>query len=144
LQTETEQHLKTKQNQTKTIIKPPNPLTGERAPKKDFNFSFLPKDFEKLFLDWLDYKKSKGQAYKNQHSLELCFANLLEISGAGGARTAQLVVNQAIANNWAGLYPLKTDNQTNYGKSNTIRDAGCIHPGLRENLDAKVYGKGDL
>jgi hypothetical protein len=97
--------IKRKENKTKKDI-PPLPPAGERAPKKDFDFSFVENDFSDAFFEWLDYKKAKGQAYKSQNSLEICYRNLKKLAG-GRRENAKLIAEQSIANNWNGLFELK-------------------------------------
>jgi hypothetical protein len=95
---------KVKENKEKN--NPPLPPAGERAKKKDFDFSFVETDFSDAFFEWLDYKKAKGQAYKSQSSLEVCYRNLKKLAG-GRRENAKLIAEQSIANNWNGLFELK-------------------------------------
>ena len=60
---------------------------------------------------WLDYKKSRGERYKTEQSLLICAKKLHELSG-GNALQADAIVEQSIANNYAGLFPLKQAQQT--------------------------------
>jgi hypothetical protein len=55
---------------------------------------------------WLDYKKSRGERYKTEQSLMVCAKKLHELSG-GNALIADAIVEQSIASNYAGLFPLK-------------------------------------
>lgn len=55
---------------------------------------------------WLNYKKSRGEKYKTEQSLMVCAKKLHELSG-GNALTADAIVEQSIASNYAGLFPLK-------------------------------------
>lgn len=55
---------------------------------------------------WLNYKKSRGERYKTEQSLMVCAKKLHELSG-GNALTADAIVEQSIASNYAGLFPLK-------------------------------------
>ena len=95
--------LKQKQKQNKT---------NEKSKKdfSEFDFSFLEKDFENCFFQWLEYKQKRKEKYKTQKSLELCFDKLKKLS-KNNAETAQQIVNQSMANNWAGLFELKNQNQ---------------------------------
>lgn len=74
--------------------------------KKEPDLSFISPEFAKPFADWLEYKKSRKQTYKGEKQIQLCYQNLLKLSD-NNADTAQLIVNQSIANNWAGLFELK-------------------------------------
>ena len=55
---------------------------------------------------WVDYKKSRGEKYKTEQSLMVCAKKLHELSG-GNALNADAIVEQSIASNYAGLFPLK-------------------------------------
>lgn len=88
------------------VNNPPLPPKGESAKKKDFDFSFVENGFRDVFFEWLDYKKSRNQAYKSQNSLEVCYRNLKKLA-VGDPDYAKLVVEQSIANNWNGLFKLK-------------------------------------
>jgi hypothetical protein len=61
-------------------------------------------DFAPIVTEWLEYKKSKGQTYKNLQSVKKLLNQLVEFSG-GDARTAQKIIDKSIANNWAGIFP---------------------------------------
>ena len=59
---------------------------------------------------WIDYKKSRGEKYKTEQSLMVCAKKLHELSG-GNALNADAIIEQSIANNYAGLFPLKNAQQ---------------------------------
>lgn len=79
---------------------------------------------------WIDYKKSRGERYKTEQSLIVCAKKLHELSG-GSASVADQIIEQSIANNWAGLFALKQSNNqpqkknwSNYvGEGSFLRDA---------------------
>lgn len=67
----------------------------------------------KPILTWLEYKKQKKQKYTSL-GLEKCVEKLNKLSG-GDPEIAMEIVNESMANNYAGLFPLKnqkTKNQT--------------------------------
>lgn len=67
----------------------------------------------KPILIWLEYKKQKKQKY-TPLGLEKCVERLNKLSG-GDPEIAMEIVNESMANNYAGLFPLKnqkTKNQT--------------------------------
>ncbi|GHT09062.1 hypothetical protein FACS189426_06320 [Bacteroidia bacterium] len=84
-------------------LKPNNNLN-----KENFDFSFVEIEFEKCFFDWIEYKKQRNQSYKSQKSLQACFKKLKELSGCD-FETAEKIVEQSMANNWAGLFELKEE-----------------------------------
>lgn len=104
----TKDKLKEKKTKTKQIYSPLTPLGGNcgEKEKKEFDFSFVEKEFKDTFFEWLSYKKAKKQGYKSQNSVELCYRNLKKLAG-GAPGEAKLVVEQSIANNWNGLFEIK-------------------------------------
>lgn len=74
--------------------------------KKDLDLSFVSSEYASCFNTWLEYKRGRGEKYKTQKSVEACYRHLRELSGLN-PEIASLVVEQAMANNWAGLYALK-------------------------------------
>lgn len=75
--------------------------------------SFVEPEFREAFSMWLEYKKQRRESYKSDLSLKKCYNNLVKLSG-NDPRVAMAVVEQSMANNWAGLFALKQDyNGTN-------------------------------
>ena len=72
-------------------------------------------EFAGPFLDWLEYKKARRESYKTDKSLKACYSKLVKLSN-GDAAVAAEIVEQSMANNWQGLFPLKQD--YNNGKEN--------------------------
>ena len=72
------------------------------------NFSFVVDDFRATFEKWLNYKKERKETYKGAISARQCYNRLLELSG-NNAAIAEKIVNQSIANNYSGLFPLKEE-----------------------------------
>lgn len=86
---------------------------------------------------WLEYKKAKKQTYKTEQSLSLCRRNLIALSG-GNPQVAMLVVEQSIANNWAGLFALKED----YRHGEDRRDNQArIDADFQSHILAKLHGQ---
>lgn len=71
-------------------------------------FSFVANEYKATFDKWLTYKKERKQSYKGAISARQCYNQLLELSG-NNAAVAEKIVNQSIANNWSGLFPLKEE-----------------------------------
>lgn len=66
--------------------------------------------FGGIFLRWLYYKRKRGESYKDKESCQLAFNKLFKLS-EGKIEIAEKVVDQSMAQNWAGLFQLKEDNQ---------------------------------
>lgn len=97
----------------------PQPSTPTQQPPKEEkkrtyrpfqpDFSFIPDpSMREVFRVWLEYKKARKESYRTQASVEACYTNLQKLSG-GDAERARLIVSQSLANNWAGLFELKTN-----------------------------------
>lgn len=99
--------------------------TGLRSKsrKKELDLSFIPADFLPILERWVKYKQERKQAY-TQSGIEACYHKLLELSNTSPA-TAMAVIEQSIANNWAGLFELK--NGTGIQLSQTVEQS----PGSR-------------
>lgn len=74
------------------------------------NLDFIPDEYRNIVNIWLNYKKSKKQSYANNESIKAMFENLLQLSG-NNPQTAELIIKQSMANSWAGLFELKTQNK---------------------------------
>lgn len=88
-----------------------NDIKHEPKPKKTVEISnYGQYEYLRPQMDkWLNYKKSRGERYKTEQSLMVCAKKLHELSG-GNALTADAIVEQSIASNYAGLFPLKQQN----------------------------------
>jgi len=71
--------------------------------------SFVDPAFEVVFSTWLEYKHQRRESYKSDLSLKSCYNKLVKLAG-GDPAVAMLIVEQSMANNWAGLFALKNEN----------------------------------
>ena len=62
------------------------------------------------FNKWLRYKKERKEKY-TKTGLNACAKKLVRLSG-GNPDVAMQIVEESISNNWAGLFPLKINNQS--------------------------------
>lgn len=93
---------------------------NKETSKKKIDLSFVDEKFIEVMTTWLEYKKTNSQTYKDGKSVKLLYAKLIKLSG-GDPAAAQLIVEQSMANNWAGLFELKTTQNgtnTNGGRTN--------------------------
>ena len=88
----------------------PSPERKEKVARKrkELNLSAVGPSFQPIVADWLAYKSERGQTYR-QRGFDAFYAHLLELS-SGDAGRARKIVEQSMANKWAGLFPLKTSN----------------------------------
>lgn len=56
---------------------------------------------------WLEYKRSRRERYKSEESVRKCLIMLHRLADDDLQRAAA-IIDQSIANNWAGLFPLRT------------------------------------
>lgn len=86
--------------------------TGRRSKsrKKELDLSFVPSDYFPVIQRWINYKNERKQAY-TQSGIEACYRKILELSNTN-PNIAMSVVEQSIANNWAGLFELKNGTGT--------------------------------
>ena len=76
--------------------------------KKQPSLDFVADNFKSIFQTWLDYKRERRESYKSAKSLTTCYNKLLDLS-CNDPETARLIVEQSMAYNWAGLFPLKQE-----------------------------------
>lgn len=96
----------TNETTNKEVKKSRNIIEKEKY-KKEKAFEGFGEDWIKLFNEWLEYKAAKKQGYKTDKSLRAMANQLYELA-SGDIETARKIVNQSLANNWSGLFALKT------------------------------------
>lgn len=79
--------------------------------EKIYDLSFVNIEYLTLVEKWLRYKKDKKQQYKNSESVKAFYKSLLTLSN-NNPLTAEKIIERSMANNWAGLFELKTETQT--------------------------------
>lgn len=103
----------------------------EKTSKKKFlDLSFVSSEYMEAFQEWLDYKKARKETYQTQMGVKKCYSHLLNLCN-NNPDTAKQIVNQSIANNWAGLFELKT-----LGKVS-------VHPTGESGSNGLKLGKGE-
>ena len=74
--------------------------------KKTYDLSFVDGKYMSTFTEWLEYKAERKEKYKTVSSLKACYNRLLKLSGDNPQIAAE-IVQQSIANNYAGLFEYK-------------------------------------
>lgn len=87
--------------------------------EKEKTAGFIEPEFAEAFEMWLEYKSQRRETYKSELSLKVCYNKLVRLSG-GDPTTAKAIIEQSMANNWAGIFPLKDDNANG---TDTLRQA---------------------
>jgi len=86
-----------------------SPLEGAKDKDKDMVKDMdIKEGFGEIFLKWLHYKRKRGESYKDKDSCQLAINKLLKLS-EGKIEIAEKVVDQSMAQNWAGLFELKEE-----------------------------------
>ena len=105
---------KIKENKEKEIKENNNKEEIKKEEKKKFSFDFS--NFDENFIEhvnsWLDYKKERKEPYKSQKGLNAFYNKLIDYS-KNDPDTAKKIIEQSMANNWAGIFELKESQQKN-------------------------------
>lgn len=133
--TQTVTHNKTiltlcKSNAVVKKKQPKQPTKQPTIQPTEFVPNWVAQSYIRPFIDWVEYKKARKQSYKTEQSLHACYNKLVKLSN-GDADIACRIIDEAMANNWSGFYPLKdTTNGTADRRSNG-RDAELAAQAVR-------------
>ena len=72
----------------------------------DNKYSYILSTFKKSFDKWMQYKIDRKEKYKSAISEKTFYDKLFEFSN-GNPVIAEKIIDQSIANNWAGIFELK-------------------------------------
>ena len=133
-----EEELKEKEKELQAMAKKLEEKQTPTKPKqanKDYDISFVEESFKDVFKSWLDYKRERKETYKSKKSLETLYKKLHQLSN-GDSETARLIVEQSMANNWAGLFELKNGCVRRKIVGATAETAGADLFGCQTKTDA--------
>lgn len=103
-------------------------------PKKEtLDFSIVSPDMLDVVKDWLQYKREKGQSYKPS-GFKSFYARLCKLSG-NDPKIAQEIIEASKSNNYAGIFPLKKQNQRS---ELDYLPTGMILRGSQEEREEKI------
>lgn len=86
-----------------------NEIKGKETKEKSFlDVIQISEDLKPIFSEWLEYKKSRKETYKSEKSLQALANELTRLSNNDQA-TARAIIQKSMANNWAGIFALKTE-----------------------------------
>lgn len=105
-------------NQIKNNIKKEKEK-GEKEKERKNAYNLSP-EWAELIEEWLQYKRSRRETYKSSQSIRALITRIKKLSG-NNPQQAKKIIEQSIANNWAGLFALKNNNYDRQ-KQNQIRD----------------------
>ncbi len=109
------QRNKENQKRKKKVEKPAKPK--ESKPKKVTHETWLvtlQEPWQGLMRQWLEYKAARKESYKTEVGARKCMTMLQNLSG-NNPQVAQLIIDQSIGNNYAGLFALRQ--QTNASRT---------------------------
>ena len=83
----------------------------DKPEEKDLDFTYE-ESYEGIITEWFEYKKQRGETYKSKASRQKFYNSLYELT-KGDINKAQKIIDQSMANNWAGIFELKTKPKVN-------------------------------
>nr|DAO41736.1 MAG TPA: replisome organizer [Crassvirales sp.] len=90
--------------------------------KTNLSYDFVENEYKDAFFKWLEFKRGCKKMYKTQSSLQTCYNHLKKISNNNPSLAMQ-IVEESIANNWAGLYARKENKKDNINLKNMKYDS---------------------
>jgi hypothetical protein len=96
-------------------------LTTTKEIKKEKNnknkYDFVLSKFLESFLTWMEYKAERKETYKSDKSEKAFYNKLIKLSN-NDPKIAAEIVEQSMANNWAGIFELKLNNNGTHQQNN--------------------------
>ena len=107
--------------------------------KKGLDLVIVDEPMQEVVDTWLQYKKEKGQSYKPT-GFKTFYKKLCELSG-NNPQVAMSIIEQSMQNNYAGIFPLRNNNNNNYGRETitdkirrTVEEANMFSEQLRSRI----------
>ena len=115
-------------------------LRSINKPKKaKLDLSIIAPNMLEPVETWLAYKKEKAQSYKPT-GFKTFYKKLCELSG-NNRDVAMAIIEQSMQNNYAGIFPLRNNNNNNYGRETitdkirrTVEEANMFSEQLRSRI----------
>lgn len=83
-----------------------NTINNKKSDLDSIEKPFKSKNFFEKWQEWLDYRKQRKLPNYVPRGLKKTFSELKEMSG-GDEQTAVSIIEQSMAKNWQGFFPLK-------------------------------------
>ena len=108
---------------------------GVKRKKNDPDFELvkslnLNEKFLSTFLMFLRYKRKRGESYKDKDSTLLAYKKLLKLSENNPIKALEIIEN-TMANNYAGLFPLKNQGKAEFNPEEIKIVQRTLQPGQR-------------
>lgn len=111
----------------------------KKSKKSELDMSIVAPDMVEPVETWLAYKKEKAQSYKPT-GFKTFYKKLCELSG-NNPQIAMAIIEQSMQNNYAGIFPLRNNNNNNYGRETitdkirrTVEEANTFSEQLRSRI----------
>jgi hypothetical protein len=118
--------------------------------KYSLDLTIVAPEMREVVDTWLAYKKEKGKMYK-PIGFKNFYKKLCELS-ENNPQVAMTIIEQSMANNYDGIFPLRNNNINNYGRETitdkirrTVEEANIFSQQLTDRIDnqADVCGGDD-
>lgn len=96
--------------------------------------------WREMMCAWLEYKRLRKESYKSEIGIRKCLTMLRNLSGSN-LQMATAIIDQSIANNWAGLFELKRSAYTPRGQPATGQHIGQIKQPETEEQKNRILEK---
>ena len=107
--------------------------------KNNLDMSIVSPQMLMVVNEWLAYKKEKGQSYR-PIGFKTFYKKLCELSG-NNPQVAMAIIEQSMQNNYAGIFPLRNNNNNNYGRETitdkirrTVEEANMFSEQIRNSI----------
>ena len=107
--------------------------------KKGLDLVIVDEPMQEVVDTWLRYKKEKGQSYKPT-GFKTFYKKLCELSN-NNPQVAMAIIEQSMQNNYAGIFPLRNNNNNGYGRETitdkirrTVEEANAFSQQLSERI----------
>lgn len=88
-------------------------LLSDSESEKEKGCAEKEKEWDEVLKPWLEYKKERKQTYKSPRAIKALKTKLFNLSN-GNLEVAQLIIEQSMANNYAGLFELKESREARH------------------------------
>ena len=121
--------LKLSKSKSTVPVNPQSKVEESKVKYTKEEYRFISPDFLDVFIVWITYKKNRKESYRDIISENSFYKKLFKLSG-GDPIKAEEIINESMANNWAGIFALKENKQTPI--ENTFENrAKSLEEGLR-------------
>lgn len=123
---------------TPLLLSNTNVLSNNCPPKGEMEFlETVDFSFRKIIEEWFAYKRERKESYKSSRSMQAFLAKLKNLS-QNNPDIAQEIIHQSMANNWAGIFELKQQNNENRRTTNNANQSA--RPSTEDLLRAVANG----